>query len=1154
MGRNPNRAMVRFRSWGTMVLPLMVLAVLLAGVTPAAWSQTATSGALKGVVLDPSGAVIANADVRVINQGTGERRHVMSNSSGVFIVPLLSPGRYRVEAGANGFEKVVHPDINVKVTETTTLDVRLPVGSASTTVEVNTAPPIVQTSTTSLGEVVGQKEVQALPLVTRNYTQILDLSAGVASSVTRADELGRGSGGVIPTTVEGQGLYVQGARATDNSFQMNGVDINDIAGQGFGVAIPNPDTIQEFRVQTGMYDAEYGRTAGANVDLVTKTGTNTFHGGLFEFWRNDVLNANDFFLKQNHVPQPELKQNQYGGTFGGPILKDKLLFFTSYQGTRQVNAVQGRQTIVSPVLTNDRSPAGIAAGYAGQRGVFQNEFGGVGPAVAADGSNINPVALRLLEMKLPDGSYLFPTPNPSTGLVSLAAPATFNENQYMGNFQYIRSQKNSLEGRFFTALSNQLNPFYGSGNLIGAPLGTGQTYVVASLSYNTMFSPSMFNQVRFGYSRVNQTSEPQAPFTFSGIGITSSAQNNALPNIGVSGSDDIDTSPYAPSVENNYDLADNFSWVRGNHSLRFGGELTRAQQVNPGQTYNGTIAFPSWPDFLLGLNGAQNGTGIFSNVLDTVELLGVLQTAARAWQASLYAQDDYKVDARLTLNLGFRYDWLPPFTALDGRATNINPALLNPNPPASGSLAGYVVPANFTAPIPAGVTKSGVNSFAPGSSANNFAPRIGFAYLPLPNNNRVVLRGGYGIYYSFIIGNSQFQSVPGLPWVDLRVGVPPFNGNATFQSPFPQPIPPLSAFPFFEPYSPSTDISSIATQQNIRPGITQEYTLNVQTQLAQNLALQVGYVGSKADHLIYSHSINQAQSASAANPIRGETTNTLANLALRVPYQGFDPANFQEQGSEGRSNYNSLEVTLKKNFSNGLQFVAAYTWSKTMATSAATVVGTVLGGGTIGNQNNLYADYGPADFSRPNRLIISGLYQVPTLHGGSRTSRMLLGGWAVSGVGTFQSGTPLTFTNVNSTNLFGTSNDFAYYSPSAPGCNGHIRRSGSVNSRLTEYFNTSCFTAPPTISADGGTAFGNAGPGKLRGPAQTNVDAAISRVFPIGRGARYDLMFRAEAFNVFNTSQFANPDTAYSDGAAFGQITATSVAPRIGQLALKLNF
>jgi hypothetical protein len=199
---------------------------------------------------------------------------------------------------------------------------------------------------------------------------------------------------------------VQGARASDNNFQINGVNVNDFGGSGLGVAIPNPDTIQEFRVQTGMYDAEYGRDAGANVDLVTKTGSNAFHGDVFEFWRNDVLNANDYFVKGAGDPRPELKQNQFGATLGGPVIKDKLFFFGSYQGTRQINAVQGRQQFPSAPITDDRTPAGIGAVFAGQLGVFQNEFGGVGPAIAADGSNINPVALALLQFKLPNGKYL----------------------------------------------------------------------------------------------------------------------------------------------------------------------------------------------------------------------------------------------------------------------------------------------------------------------------------------------------------------------------------------------------------------------------------------------------------------------------------------------------------------------------------------------------------------------------------------------------------------------------------------------------------------------------------------------------------------------------------------------------------------------------
>jgi hypothetical protein len=260
-----------------------------------------------------------------------------------------------------------------------------------------------------------------------------------------------------------------------------------------------------------------------------------------------------------------------------------------------------------------------------------------------------------------------------------------------------------------------------------------------------------------------------------------------------------------------------------------------------------------------------------------------------------------------------------------------------------------------------------------------------------------------------------------------------------------------------------------------------------------------------------------------------------------------------EQGSEGRSNFNALEITLKKHLSHGLQFLSAYTRSKTLSTGAANVVGSSLGEGTIGDQNNLYAGYGEANFSRRQRLIVSAIYELPAFEHGSGVAGKMLSGWALSTVVTLQSGTPLAFLNTNSNNLFGTSNDFAYLNLSAPGCNGHLSRSGSVESRVNEYFNTSCFTSPPVISSDGGTGFGNTKPGLLRGPDQHNADLSLRKTTALIE--RIALEFRAEFFNAFNSAQFGNPDTTFSDGVpAFGKITSTSVAPRVGQLALKLNF
>ena len=445
--------------WMGKRLSLAVFAALLCCI-PFAVAQTSTTGDLRGTVVDTTGAVIPGAPITVTNQATGEKRTVKSGGDGAYNVPLLQPGKYLVEFAPAGFAHEINQSVTILVTETTVVNAHLKAGSVATTVEVDDHPPLVDSTSNSLGDVVASEQVQALPLVNRNFTQIIDLSAGVTAAVTRADEIGRGSGGEVPET-EGGGLNVQGARASDNNFQLNGVNVNDFGGSGLGIPIPNPDTIQEFRVQTGMYDAEYGRVAGANVDVITKTGANAFHGDVFEFWRNDVLNANDYFLNHDGTPRPELKQNQYGGTLGGPIKRDKLLFFGSYQGTRQINAVQGRQTIVTPEFTDsDRTAAGIGTLFAGQRGYFQDAFGGVGPAIAADGSNVNPIALRLLQMKLPNGNYMYPSPNPSTCqnsscLASITEPATFYENQYMGNGEYIQSTKNTIEARFFDAKSNE---------------------------------------------------------------------------------------------------------------------------------------------------------------------------------------------------------------------------------------------------------------------------------------------------------------------------------------------------------------------------------------------------------------------------------------------------------------------------------------------------------------------------------------------------------------------------------------------------------------------------------------------------------------------------------------------------------------------------
>jgi hypothetical protein len=373
-----------------------------------AYSQDATTGAIAGVVTDPSGLSVPGADIKATNLATGEVRSATSEQNGSYSVPLLPPGAYRVDISKAGFKLLSFPSVTVTVTETQTVNAKFEVGAVSQEVVVNSQGEQLQTESSALGRVTNEQMVVDLPLATRNYTQIIALNAGVAQEVTNATALGLGTGGMSNFSSGGQS-------EKSNNYQMDGVPIDDLQNSGTfsgGVAIPNPDTILEFKVQTGQYDASYGRNVGANVNVITKGGSNDFHGTLFEFLRNDDLNANDFFFNKAGTPRPVLRQNQFGGTIGGHIVKDKLFFFGSYQGTRQLNGVSSScsTSFKEPPLTNNRSAAALGQLFAGQRGFYQKALGGVCATIEATGSNISPQALALFNFKLPKGLYSMPSP------------------------------------------------------------------------------------------------------------------------------------------------------------------------------------------------------------------------------------------------------------------------------------------------------------------------------------------------------------------------------------------------------------------------------------------------------------------------------------------------------------------------------------------------------------------------------------------------------------------------------------------------------------------------------------------------------------------------------------------------------------------------
>jgi hypothetical protein len=1159
-------------TWYLVELTLFTILAFAVVVSNIAYGQTASTGALAGKVLDPTGAVIPGAEIHLMNRQTSDTDSVTSDGAGNFHFLLLPPGNYELQVNKTDFASMRLPGLNVLVTETLRLELHLRLSSVAGTVEVSSDAPMAQMDSMALGRVVNQTAVTGLPLVTRNFAQIADLSPGVLAGVSNAGELGAGGTALSQIDKSNDGLFVHGTRSYDNNFQLDGISVSDVQGSAYasgGIPIPNPDVIQEFKVQTGLYDASYGRYAGANISVVTKTGSDSYHGSVFEFLRNDVLNANDFFLNETGQARPPLKQNQFGFDFGGPIKRKQLLFFGSYQGTRQINALASGQartgctvSLTTPPITNDRSAAALGKLFGGMSGAL----GGV--AINPDGSNINPVALELLNFKLPNGSYLIPTPqtvNParpfsSQGFSTFSQSCHYDANQFLVNADYIPSAKSRFSLRSLWTDSNQLVTFPGNGlnqagNLPGFPSNGTGNFRVISLSHTYTFSSGWLNQAHVGYVRTLGNTTAQAPFTWSDLGVAEGTMNqeNALVSLNVLGSISFASGFPRQFTQNSFVFTDDLSHVVGKHTIQAGGSLTRLQDNIAIVGVGSFVQFLSWPDFLLGLNAAENGTGIFSNVFESVDDYGLLNREYRAWEGSAYGQDNYRISQSLTLSLGLRYERLGQFGDQLGRNSSFDMSRADPNPPPQGSTAGYVVGSNFSGPTPPGVVRVD-NTFANNAvGQNTLAPRIGFAWQLLPNVSQFILRADYGMFYSRPTGQAFFQSVFGAPYSFGNSNVGRTNATATFQAPFPQPFPTPASFPFFPAYSPSTALTVATVSPDFRPELIQQFGLNVQDELQRGLLLEVGYVGTRGTHLMRTRLLNQALDASPTSPVRGQTENTLANIPLRVPIIGIPPTGLEETESAGDSWYNGLETSLTKQISRGLQFLASYTFSKSLDTDGANINGTGAGNRfTRGDQNSAKQRWGRSSFDRTNRFVFSMVYSLPSGYS-TRFERVALGGWSLSAVATIQSGDALTIIYTNSNNVFGISQDRAQLSGSCT--KGQIVTSGSVQSKLNDYFDTACFTAPPIIGTDGvGTAFGNSATGIVNGPDQANLDLSLSKTFPL-RWPREggSLQFRGEFFNVLNHPQFSDPDNNFSSP-TFGVIGSTSVNPRVGQLALKFSF
>ncbi len=1141
--------------------------------------QSATSGALAGTVRDGDNVAVPNANVTLTDPATNQTHSTTTGDDGNYLFPLLPPGTYEAQFTAAGFKTALMPAVTVSTSEAATLDANLEPGESAERVPCNCRASLTSSASATL---LDAKAITAVPLNTRNLSQVLSMSSGSASDVNNAGTLGRGTKGInVNGNTSGGSFSVDGAYAPS--------------------ALPNPDTISELKIQTSQYDAVYGAQV-PSTGLLTKTGENDFHGAGWEFVRNDIFNANDFFRNSTGQSKPNLKQNQYGATVGGPVLRNRLFFFGSFQGTRQTNGLDPTSISnpILPALTADRSPSALAAQFCPANHLLANgqpdsrylTFAG-GRQLDCQNRNtpttasINPVAIRILQMKHADGSYFVPIPqtlfnsgaNAGLGFSSFSSPSTYDENHYLLNGDYLLSPKHTLSARSYVATIGQFRAF-GSpngypGNPIlpgfGAPQALSAHDLMAGLKLASALSRTLSNEARVSYTRSTQVTSGVGTPSASSLGMTPAdpllSQPPEISVFGPLGSFRLfgNTSNDKASANRYLSAADNLSWVRGSHTIRTGAYLLRQSNdwLDTGAA-RGKMSFQTFSDFLVGLSAADNLSSAGRSNVQSIQANegvgpnGDVQYKYLSYYGAVFVQDDYKVRPGLTLNLGLRWEYVGAAKDTAGTIGNISPALIRSAaiPPASGTLVGNTVAANYDpslinpytgkafGPPPDGVAVRSNNSFYQnGTPLDTFAPRFGFAWQPFGKEGRASVRGGYGWFYQSPLYSANASGVPMFtapPFAQGFTNADTSNNLSYFEKPYP------TTTLGYVPRTPTSQLSDrVAGPEYIIPRL-QQWNVSTGWRLNRMLSLDLGYVGSRAARLLISRGLNQPLLASASSPVNCNyeciTTNTSKNAKQRVPIMGETPTALGANEFTGASAYHSLQATLRKQASHGLAFQATYTYSRSASNT------------TIYNDlTNMSLDWARTAFDRPHRFTTNLDYQLPAPAGVSGLKGSLLKGWSLAGIIIVQSGTPMTLTDPNGGGVYGKA------SPSTvtlcPGAtHANLITSGSITERLYSWINTSAICGAAAVGSDGATGYGTSGQSIMTGPDQFNTDFSIGKRTRVG-GLREDavLAFRMELYNALNHPQFANPGTTLGT-ATFGVITQPSVAPRLIQFALKYVF
>ncbi len=1116
-----------------------------------ALAQSAGTGALDGMVRDVAGAPVGGVSVALLHHATGQKHGVESDAAGAYRFSLLPPGIYEIVFAHAGFRTARMREVTVNVSETPVVEAVLESGDPSSDMVCQCQIAALAPST---GTLVDQKTITAVPLNTRNFTQVLSMSSGSAADVNNAGTLGRGTSSVNVNGNSSAGGYtVDGAWAP--------------------TTVPNPDSISEFKIQTSQYDAMFGAMV-PNTNLLTRRGENEFHGNLWEFLRNDIFNANAFFRNRAGQPKPNLKQNQFGASLGGPVLRNRVFFFGSYQGTRQVNGLDPTSVanLILPPLTDDRSARTLAARFCGYESFAGGRQLDCNNANTATTAPVSPVALRLLQARDTSGQWLIPVPQTilptGLGFSSYSLPSTYKENHFIGNGDYVMSSRHTLSGRLFAATVDQLRTFGSPGGYPGAAIvpgwGASQALDAAdaatSAKLTSAFTANTVNEFTAAYTR-NRTDAvgvgtPDAAL----FGITPAdklfPQPPEITVLGPLGSFRL----FGSNPNDNhfqtvtYSLTDNLSLVRGRHRLRVGGAfLTQYNGRADTGGARGKITFQTFSDFLLGMSAAENLSPFGRSNIQVVGAnegagpLGEVEYRYRRYYGSAYIQDDFKLAPRLTLNLGLRWEYIGPSFDEAGTIGNMSLPLLRQTaiPPASGTLVGNTVASNYNpdminpytgkpfGPPPEGVTVRPNKSFYEnGTPLDRFAPRVGLAWQPYGSTGRVVFGAGYGWFYQTPLFSANASSAPlftSAPFAQGFTNTDASNGPSTFSQPFP--VTTLG----YVLRTPTSQLSDRVAAAEYRVPLLQQWNATAKLKLSRTVSADVGYVGSHGSDLLLARGMNQPLLASPTSPVNlGITTNTSLNAKQRVPILGETPTALQTSEFTGSSWYNSLQVTLRSQAWHGLSFQTAYTLSRAETNTSV-----------FNDQNTL--ERARASFDRTHRIIGNFDYQLPL------PRSVWLNGWSVAGIVIVQSGLPMTLTDPNGGSVYGRAG-----TSTVSLCNGgspaDLVTPGGITARLDRWINTSAICNPVVIGSDGATGYGTAPQSIVNGPGQLNTDFSVGKRTRVG-GLREDaeLAFRVEFYNALNHPQFGNPGTTFRT-ANFGVITSSSVAPRLIQFGLKYLF